>query len=248
MHLPVLLPTVGAPLSDMESVFHQKNFKCKQCGNSGINAHGRFCKCPYGGKQPPAELTERHIVQDYSILTKEEDGSVKKPIFKIGIRGHYVFSKTGLHSFPPKEAEEGAAPKPLLHSYASEGPTLQASLRTLQTEAQCSQLQDLINVLPDILEEVSELVGAEPLENLDDKVEAVDVVVYRCLHATVEDKTFLSWLDTAGYHMMTLNKDLDATAGVAVHAGLRHDRKALRISVVRDGVCVDALVRAAKFM
>jgi len=246
MQLPVLLPTVGAPLSDMECVFNQKHFKCKQCGNSGINMHGRFCTCPYGGKRPPAELDERHITQDYSVLTTEEDGSIKKPIFKIGIRGHYVFAKTGLHPSPPKEAEEGAAPVPVLHSYASEGPTLQAALRTLQTEAQCGQLQHLIDALPDILAEVTSIVGSETLENLDDKVEAVDVIVYQCLNAVVEDKIFLNWLDTAGFDMMALHKTV--TDGVAVHAGLRHDRKAMRISVSQDGVCVDALVRAARFM
>merc|ERR1712046_59111 len=132
-----------------------------------------------------------------------------------------------------------------LLSYASTGDTLEHVLNAVQTESNCSELEDLIDMLPDIVSEATSMVGVNALDDWKTEkdsfqAEAVNAVVYRCVNAEVDADDFLEWLDTAGFEMFSRDGDLYVRENIKLHAGLRHDWRALRFSFFREGICVDA--------
>jgi len=121
----------GLPLTLLEARFDPKCSRCATCGNTGLGLEGRFCKCPYGRRNPLVRLHEGDVEVDVGpIHFIGSDGQALLPRMKLGIIGPYVCEVVGRKS---------AALLTWSHTYmacAAMGPTWSHILEQVQLESE----------------------------------------------------------------------------------------------------------------
>jgi len=236
----------GPPLTLLEARFDPKSSRCTLCGNTGLDIEGRFCKCPYGRRNPPARLSEGDVEVDVGPLSIGSDGQALLPRMKLGIRGPYIYEVGGRRSAAIAKAS---------HTYmacAAMGPTWSHILEQVHFKTSCPSAKVLLEAMPEILAAVQrstsvnipeECAKARKTTRGEDHLNTNGIVYV--FSSSVSAEQFLGSLDIAGYSSTVCKGDGLQELGLEMRVSISHDRRIVRVSVYQasSGTGFDGIIK-----